>query len=168
MRATKPAGIYTVIGTVPHVYARGPEEGDQPSASFALKPDPARVFAGLFVKTSRAPDEMVAAITTELEPVAPLLQEPFVFAADDAVRRITASPRFNALMSLFGFAALLIGTAGIYAVMAAFVAQQTREIGIRTAPLRSKCHPAWDRIQRIHFAEKNSIRTGAMAPGLTL
>jgi hypothetical protein len=26
----------------------------------------------------------------------------------------------------------------------------------------------WDRIQRIHLAEKNSIRTGAMAPGLTL
>jgi putative ABC transport system permease protein len=54
--------------------------------------------------------------------------------ADEAVRKITAQRRFNAgLMSAFGLIGLLIGIAGVYAVMASFVAQQTREIGVRVA-----------------------------------
>jgi ABC-type antimicrobial peptide transport system permease subunit len=36
-------------------------------------------------------------------------------------------------MSIFGLLAVLIGAAGIYAVMAFVVAQQTREIGVRMA-----------------------------------
>jgi ABC-type antimicrobial peptide transport system permease subunit len=57
----------------------------------------------------------------------------FVLAAD-AVRRITATRRFNGmLMSGFGLVGLLIRAAGVFAVMASFVAQQTREIGVRLA-----------------------------------
>jgi len=57
-----------------------------------------------------------------------------VYVLDDAFRRITAGRRFNAgLMSIFGVLALFIGGAGIYAVMASVVAQQTREFGVRVA-----------------------------------
>jgi predicted permease len=45
-----------------------------------------------------------------------------------------ARPRFNAfLLSIFGVAALLLSTVGIYAVMAAFVRQRDREIALRMA-----------------------------------
>jgi predicted permease len=134
VRVDQPAGVYTVIGTVPHVYARGAEDTDLPSAYFPLKPNPARVFAGLFVKTSRPAWEVLPAITEVLQPVAPRQKQPYVFVADEAVSRITATRRFNGqLMALFGLVGTLIGAAGVYAVMASFVAQQTREIGVRVA-----------------------------------
>ena len=134
VRIAKPPAVFTVIGTVPHVYALGPEEAHRPSAYFALPDSPARSFAGLFIKTSRAPEQMLHAVTDALKPVAPAQKDPFVFVADDAVRRITAPRRFNAgLMSVFGLVGTLIGAAGVFAVMMSFVAQQTREIGVRVA-----------------------------------
>jgi putative ABC transport system permease protein len=45
-----------------------------------------------------------------------------------------ARPRFNAfLLSVFGIAALLLSTIGLYAVMAAYVRQRDREIALRLA-----------------------------------
>jgi ABC-type antimicrobial peptide transport system permease subunit len=126
--------VFTVTGTVAHVYARGPEDPDLPSAYFVSRPSPARNYAGLFVKTTRPATEMVPIVNKALEPMAPDLNEPYVFVADEAVRRITATRRFNGgLMALFGLVGVLIGAAGVYAVMASFVAQQTREIGVRVA-----------------------------------
>jgi ABC-type antimicrobial peptide transport system permease subunit len=77
---------------------------------------------------------LVPVITKELESFAPDQPEPYVFAADQAMQRLTMKRRFNAwLMSSFGIAGLLIGAGGIFAVMVSIVAQQTREIGIRVA-----------------------------------
>jgi ABC-type antimicrobial peptide transport system permease subunit len=57
-----------------------------------------------------------------------------VHVVNDAFSQLTARRRFNAgLMSAFALCAILIGAAGIYAVMASVVAQQTREIGVRVA-----------------------------------
>ena len=134
IRATEPAGIFTVVGVVPHVYSRGPETADEPAAYFAMKPSATRKFASLLVRTSRPPAEMVPVVTDALTALAPIFVPPYVHAVDEAVERITATRRFNAgLMSLFGLIAVLIGAAGIYGVMAAVVAQQTREIGVRVA-----------------------------------
>jgi putative ABC transport system permease protein len=134
VRASDPDGVFTVVGTVPHVRVFGPEDEVEPAAYFAVAPNPARTFAGLFVKTSRPPAEMLPVINEALKPFAPATKGPFVFVADEAVWKITAQRRFNAgLMSAFGLIGLLIGIAGVYAVMASFVAQQTREIGVRVA-----------------------------------
>jgi predicted permease len=134
VRATEPKGVFTITGTVAHVYARGPEDPDPPLAYFASLPNAKRNFAGLFVKTTRPAEEMVGLINEALKPLAPTALEPFVFVADAAVDRITATRRFNGgVMALFGIVGVLIGAAGVYAVMAAFVAQQTREIGVRMA-----------------------------------
>jgi ABC-type antimicrobial peptide transport system permease subunit len=134
VRASEPKGLYTITGTVAHVYARGPEDPDPPLAYFASLPNAKRNYAGLFVRTTRPAVEMVPLINDALKHLAPTALEPFVFVADTALDRITATRRFNGgLMALFGLVGVLIGAAGVYAVMAAFVAQQTREIGVRMA-----------------------------------
>jgi predicted permease len=52
----------------------------------------------------------------------------------DYLDRPLARPRFNAfLIGLFGIAALLLSTLGLYAVMAAHVRQRDREIAVRLA-----------------------------------
>jgi hypothetical protein len=52
----------------------------------------------------------------------------------DYLARPLGRPRFNAfLVGLFGLAALLLSTLGLYAVMAAYVRQRDREIAVRLA-----------------------------------
>src|SRR5690606_9668135 len=68
-RNGRPAGVFTVIGIVPHVYPLGPEDQDVPAAYFPLAPDPARTFASLLVRTSRPPAAMLPVITEALAPI---------------------------------------------------------------------------------------------------
>jgi predicted permease len=127
-------GVHRVVGIVPHVRAAGPEDDVPSSVYFPIKPSATRMFAGILVRTSGPPDALVPAITKALEPVAPNQPEPYVWSGNQALRRITQQRRFHAwLMSGFGIAGLLIGAAGIFAVMASMVAQQTREFGVRVA-----------------------------------
>jgi putative ABC transport system permease protein len=135
IRTSDPAGVFTVVGIVPHVYSRGAEVADEPAVYFALRPNASRPWSRLFVRTSPPPETMLAMVADALAPVAPPPENgPYIHLADDAVRTLTARRRFNAgLMSAFGCLAMLIGAAGIYGVTAAVVAQQTREIGVRVA-----------------------------------
>jgi predicted permease len=127
-------GVHRVVGIVPHVRAAGPEDEVPSSAYFPIKPSATRVFAGILVRTSGPPERLVPLITKALEPVAPNQPEPYVWSGNQALRFITQQRRFHAwLMSCFGIAGLLIGAAGIFAVMASMVAQQTREFGVRIA-----------------------------------
>lgn len=62
----------------------------------------------------------------------------------EMLNRPLARPRFNAfLLSIFGVAALVLSTVGLYAVMAAYVRQRDREIALRLAlgagPSRVRC-----------------------------
>jgi putative ABC transport system permease protein len=57
-----------------------------------------------------------------------------VMLAEDIISGITARPRFYALvLGVFGAIAALIAVIGIYGVLSYFVAQRTKEIGIRMA-----------------------------------
>jgi predicted permease len=125
-------GVHPVVGVVSNVLSRGPEDELRPSVYFPISPSPTRIFASLLVRTSVNPESLVPVITDALEPYKPNQPEPYVLAGGDVLHTVTTRRRFNAwLMSTFGLAGLLIGAAGIFAVMASLVAQQTREIGVR-------------------------------------
>jgi predicted permease len=126
--------VFTVVGVVRFVRASGPEREALPSAYLPILPNATRRYASLFVRTSRPPDGLVSTVEAALGPLAPSGGARYVYLVDEAVRRMTATRRFNAtLMSAFALFAMLIGGAGIYAVMASVVAQRTREIGVRIA-----------------------------------
>lgn len=127
-------GVHQVVGIVQHLRETGPEREVQSSAYFPIKPNPTRSFAAILVRASGPPAPLVSIIMKALEPYAPNQPEQYVYSADQMMRMLTRARRFNAwLMSSFGLAGLLIGAAGIFAVMASMVAQQTREIGVRVA-----------------------------------
>ena len=137
VRAKDLAGVFTIVGVVPYVYTRGPESASMSSIYVPMSVNAKRKWASLFVKTSGPPAALVPVVEAALAPIAPKPLSggrSYVHVVDDAVRRMTATRRFNAtLMFSFAIFAILIGAAGIYAVMASVVAQQKREIGVRIA-----------------------------------
>jgi len=122
--------VFTVVGVVKYVFMFGPDWGDRPSVYYPMD-STRRRLSGLLVRTSLPPAALARSVDGA---VRPLSNQPDVRLVEDTFRRLTAPRRFNAgVMSLFALVALLIGTAGIYAVMSSVVAQRTREIGIRMA-----------------------------------
>jgi ABC-type antimicrobial peptide transport system permease subunit len=121
---------FTVVGVVKYVFMFGPDWGDRLSVYFPMDSN-GRGWASLIVRTSVPPAALVRSVDGALRPLA---NPPDVRVVEDTFRRQTAPRRFNAaVMSSFALVALLIGAAGIYAVMSSVVAQRTREIGIRMA-----------------------------------
>jgi putative ABC transport system permease protein len=127
--------IFTIVGVIPQEFLRGPEVA-RPTAYYPLDPGTRPFWVGFLLRTSVPPVSLVRTVEASLAEVAP--PDPSggagVHVVDAAFGRLTATRRFNAtLMSIFALFAAIIGAAGIYAVMASIVSQQTREIGVRVA-----------------------------------
>ena len=125
-----------VVGIVSTVRFEGPERGARPQIYLPWSLDGGQGgLPMIVVRTSRPPHDVLPAITAAVTPLLPAgSSPPEITVMDDLYRELTADRRFAAgLMTAFGMLALFIGAAGIYSVMSSIVAQQTREIGIRTA-----------------------------------
>jgi predicted permease len=124
----------TVIGVVRTVKTDGPERvsGTQ---LYLPKHAGSGGTSQFLVRTSGRAALHAAAIRASLARVLPPGEPPpTIRSLEDAFRVITAGRRANAaLMVAFGLVVLLIGAAGVYAVMASVVAQQRRELGVRIA-----------------------------------
>jgi predicted permease len=94
-----------------------------------------QMTATMLVVKSAAPLELLTSLAIErIRGVDSEVRVMRVAPFNEMLARPLARPRFNALLlALFGGAALLLSTVGLYAVMATYVRQREREIAVRLA-----------------------------------
>jgi ABC-type antimicrobial peptide transport system permease subunit len=121
---------------VQHTATMGPEGPTRAAVYYDMRPGEHPTWVGFLVRTAGPPALLAHSLEASLAEVARPNRSAGagVHVVADGFSTLTATRRFTAgLMSTFALFALGIGAAGIYAVMASIVAQQTKEIGVRVA-----------------------------------
>lgn len=123
---------YTVVGVAAETRYR---DLASPRPTLYLPAAQFQMSATMLVLRTTASLELVAAVARErVAAVDADVRVMRVAPFSDMLDRPLARPRFHAvLLSLFGVAALLLSSVGLYAVMAAYVRQRGREIALRLA-----------------------------------
>ena len=123
-----------IVGVVASIKHRGLELDAQPALYVSYLQSSTFPIMNFVVKTQTDPSSLLGPVRRELEA---LEKQGVVFNVrpfDALIAEAVAPRRFNLwLFAAFGFLAVLIAAAGIYATINFAVVQRTREIGIRVA-----------------------------------
>jgi putative ABC transport system permease protein len=123
----------TIVGVVSDMRHRGPASPPRPEI---YQPLTQRSFSAMafVVRTTVDPRSIVPLVRAEVAALDPALPIAHVATMEEHVSRALSRPRFmSTLTAVFGALAVILAIVGIYGVMAASVAQRTREIAIRMA-----------------------------------
>jgi putative ABC transport system permease protein len=120
--------VVGVVGNVKWTGLDGREDGTVywPFVDFAN--------AYFVLRTSVDPASLTAGVRQGVRELDPSLALSNIATGDDLVSDSLAAPRYlSVLVGMFAVAALVLSVVGVYGVMAYFVEQHTRDIGIRLA-----------------------------------
>ena len=121
----------TVVGVVGTVKWTGLDASDTGTVYFPFVDMPNGYFV---LRTTGAPAQSAGDLRAAVRDLDPGLALTQVATGDDLVTTSLAAPRYlTVLVGVFALAALLLSVVGIYGVMAHFVEQHLRDIGIRLA-----------------------------------
>ena len=121
----------TVAGVVGTVKFIGLEAPDQGTVYYPFI-DPASGY--LFLRAAGSPATLASALRQAVHELDPNLPLTSVATGEQLVSDSLAQPRYlTVLVGMFALTALILSLVGIYGVMAHFVQQHTRDIGIRLA-----------------------------------
>jgi predicted permease len=125
-------GWLTIVGVAASTRYR---ELTRPSPTLYLPAAQFQVTAEVFVLRTTAALDLVASLARDqIRAVDPNVRVVRVSSFSRMLEAPLARPRFNAfLLGIFGIAALVLSTVGLYGVMTAFVRQRDREIALRIA-----------------------------------
>jgi predicted permease len=122
-----------IVGVVGPVRQTSLERAAEPHlyVTPAQSPWPAMTFV---VRASSSPASITAALRERIRRIDPALPSPEVTTLDEVVAGAAAGRRFNALvLSVFALLAVTLTVVGIYGVVAYWINDSTREIGVRIA-----------------------------------
>jgi putative ABC transport system permease protein len=121
----------TVVGVVGNVKWTGLEAPEDGTVYFPFV-DLRNAF--FVLKTSRDPSTLASSLRQAVKELDPGLAVSSMATGDELVSEALSTPRYlSVLIGIFAIAALVLSVVGIYGVMAYFVQQHTRDIGIRLA-----------------------------------
>jgi predicted permease len=124
---------YQVIGVVGDVKEFG-LEADFPRVFYMSGDQFPRIQSNLFVRAAGNPLELAPALRRAIWEVERDIPISGLEVMESRLSRSLAQPRFRmVLVALFGVVALILAAMGLYGVLAYFVRQRARELGIRIA-----------------------------------
>ena len=124
---------FTVVGVVGDVKAFGLAEGRMPQLYYA-RAQQRPGYGAIVIRTAGDPAALLPAVKSRIWALDSQLPIRDIATADQLIAKAASQARFNmVLLTAFAGSGLLLALVGVFGVMALYVGERRREVGIRIA-----------------------------------